>query len=103
MRTDRHTGRQTDMTKLIVVLMKPGTFPYEEWFETRRCFNVITFQLCFRICLRRVKGHHDGFRPNGTQQLLGCADDVTTLGVSLQTAQENTALIIASKDKQMTT
>jgi hypothetical protein len=23
---------------------------YKEWFETRRCFIVIAFQLCFRVC-----------------------------------------------------
>jgi len=22
---------------------------YKEWFETRRCFNAIAFQLCFRV------------------------------------------------------
>jgi len=40
--------------------------------------------------LRRDKGHHEGFRLNGTQQLLICTDDVKTLGV--------TDLVIASKD-----
>jgi hypothetical protein len=25
-------------------------FPIGEWFETRRCFITLAFQLCFRVC-----------------------------------------------------
>ena len=36
----------------------------------------IAFQLCFRVCYRRVQVNQDDLKLNGTHQLLLYADDV---------------------------
>jgi hypothetical protein len=60
-----------------------------KWSEIRRCFIVIGFQLCFRIC------HQEDPRTSGgngiewnTSQLLVCAEDVNI--VSEKTIKKNT-------------
>jgi len=49
--------------------------------------------------IRRVQVNQDGFKLNGTHQLLVYADDVNRLGGSVHIIKENAeALIVASKE-----
>ena len=49
--------------------------------------------------IRTVQVNHDGLDLNGTNQLLDYANDVNTLGRSVNTAKRNTeALVVASKE-----
>jgi hypothetical protein len=49
--------------------------------------------------VRRVQVNQDGFKLNGTHQLLAYADDVNILGGSVHTVKENAeALVAASKE-----
>jgi hypothetical protein len=51
---------------------------------------------------RSVQVNQDGFKLNGTHQLLVYADDVNILGGSVHTVKENTeALVVASKEIEL--
>ena len=65
---------------------------FRNWFETGRCFIVIAFQLCFRLCIRRVQVNQDGLKLNGTHQLLVYADNVNILDGSVHTVKKKQAL-----------
>ena len=58
---------------------------------------LINFALEYAIS--RVRVNQDGLKLSGTHQLLVYADDVTMLGGSVHTIQENAeALVVANKD-----
>jgi hypothetical protein len=60
------------------------------WSKTKRLFIAIAFQLCFRICHRKLNGEH---------QLLVYADDVNVLEDNMNTVKKTTeTLIDASKE-----
>jgi len=57
---------------------------------------LLIFALDYAI--RRVQVFQDGFKVNGTHQLLVSADDVNILGGSIRTVEKNTeALVVDSK------
>ena len=57
------------------------------------------FNFALEYDIRRVQVNQDGFKLNGTHQLLVYADDVNILGESIHTVKENAeALIVASKE-----
>jgi hypothetical protein len=45
-------------------------------FETRLYFIAIAVQSSCRVCNAELKENHDGWKLNGTHQLLVCADNV---------------------------
>jgi len=57
---------------------------------------LLIFALDYAI--RRVQVFQDGFKVNGTHQLLVSADDVNIMGGSIRTVEKNTeALVVDSK------
>ena len=57
------------------------------------------FNFALEYAVRRVRVSQDGFKLNGTHQLLVYADDVNILEGSVHTVKENAeALIVASKE-----
>jgi hypothetical protein len=48
------------------------------------------FQLCFRICHRKVQENQVGLKFNGTHQILPYVDDVNPLGDNIDTIEKNT-------------
>jgi hypothetical protein len=56
-------------------------------FSTR-CSITNAFQLCFRICLKKVQRNQVGLKLNRTHQLLSYADDVNLLGDNIDTIKK---------------
>jgi len=52
------------------------------WFETRRRFITIAFQLSLEYAIRRVQVNQDDLKLNGTHQLLVHSYDVNVMGGS---------------------
>jgi hypothetical protein len=59
------------------------------WFEMRRCFITIDFQLCLRMGIWRVQVNQVCLILNGTYKLLVYADDVNTLDGSTHSIKKN--------------
>ena len=58
----------------------------------------LLFNLALEYSIRRVQVNQDGFKLNGTHQLLVYADDINILGRSIHTIKKNTeTLVPASK------
>jgi len=49
--------------------------------------------------IRRVQVNQDGFKLNGTHQLLGYADDVNMLGGSVHTVKEKAETLLLSSEE----
>ena len=59
----------------------------------------LLFNFALEYAIRRVQVNQDGFKLNGTHQLLAYADDVNIMGGSIHMVKENAeALIIATKE-----
>jgi chloramphenicol O-acetyltransferase len=57
------------------------------------------FAIALVYAIRRVQANQEGFKLNGTHQLLVYADDVNILGGSVHAIKKNTeALVVASKE-----
>jgi hypothetical protein len=57
------------------------------------------FNLALEYAIRRVQANQEGFKLNGTHQLLVYADDVNILGRSIHSIKKNAHdLMIASKE-----
>ena len=57
------------------------------------------FNFALESAIRRVQVNQDGLKLNGTHQLLVYADDVNTLGGSVETVKKNVeALVAATKE-----
>ena len=53
------------------------------------------FNFALEYAIRRVHVNKDGFKLNGTHQLLAYADDVNILGGSIHTVKENAEALVA--------
>ena len=57
------------------------------------------FNFPLEYAIRRVQANQDGFKLNGTHQLLAYADDVNILGGSIHTLKKNAeALVVATRE-----
>jgi hypothetical protein len=62
----------------------------------------LLFNFASEYATRRVQVYQDGFKLNGTHQLLVYASDVSMLGGSIHTIKENAeVLIVASEENEL--
>ena len=54
------------------------------------------FNFTLEYAINRVQVNQDGFKLNGTHQLLAYPDDVNILGVSIYTLKENAEALVAA-------
>jgi len=54
------------------------------------------FNFALEYAIRRFQVNQDGFKVNGTHQLLAYADDVNILGGSIHTVKENAEAVVAA-------
>jgi hypothetical protein len=64
-----------------------------------RYFITISFQFCFKIRHKKVKGNLVGFKLVGTHQLPVYADDVNVLGYDIKTIKINTETLIDARNE----
>jgi len=77
-------GRRTCII-LSFLLASPRNFIV---FEKKGCFIVIDFQLCFIVCIRRVRMNFGGLKLNGTHHLFVYSDDNKILGRRVHTVKK---------------
>jgi hypothetical protein len=70
-------------------------FPIQNGLKKWRCFISTAFQLCFRICIRRIEENQEELEVNGTYQyqFLFCAENVNMVGENINTINKNTNYI----------
>ena len=74
-------------------------FPVRNGLKQGDALSLLLFNFALEYAIRRVQVNQDGFKLNGTHQLLHYADDVNILGGSVHTVSENAeALVVASKE-----
>jgi len=74
-------------------------FPIRNGLKQGDALSQLLFNFALEYAIRRVQVNQDGLKLNGTHQLLVYADNVNTLGGSVDTVKENAeALIVASKE-----
>jgi hypothetical protein len=74
-------------------------FPIRSGLKQGNDLSPLLFNLVLEYAIRRVQVNQNGFKMNGTHQLLVYADDVNVLGLSVHTIQVNTeALVVAGRE-----
>ena len=74
-------------------------FPIRNGLKQGDALLLMLFNFALEYAIRRVQVNQDGFKLNGTHQLLVYANDVNILGGSIHSVKENTGtLIVASKE-----
>ena len=79
--------------------MKNRHVSYYNGLKQGDALSPLLFNFALRYAIRRVQVNQDGFKFNGTFQVMVYADNVNTLTGSGHTVKENAeALIVASMD-----
>ena len=74
-------------------------FPIRNGLRQGDALSPLFFNFALEYAIRRVQVNQDGFKLNGTHQLLAYANDVNILGGSVHTVKENIeALVVATKE-----
>jgi len=74
-------------------------FPIRNGLKQGDALSPLLFNFALKYAIRRVQVNQDGFKLNGTHQLLVYADDVNILGGSIHSLKENAeALVAATRD-----
>ena len=77
-------------------------FPIKNGLKQRDALLPLVFTSAVEYAIRWVQVNQDGFKLNGTHQLLVYADDVNILGASIHTVKKNIdALVGASKESEL--
>ena len=64
-------------------------FPIRNGLKQGDTLSPVLFNYAFEYAIRRVQINQNGFKLNGTHQLLPYADDVNILGGSIHTVKKN--------------
>jgi hypothetical protein len=82
-----------------VRLGRPDKFPIKNGLKQGNCLLPLIFKFALEYALMRVQVNQDGFKLNGTHQLLVYANDANTLGGIVHTITKKIEnLVVASKD-----
>src|SRR5215469_14631986 len=74
-------------------------FPIRNGLKQGDALSPLLFNFALDYVVRRFQVNQDGLKLNGTHQLLAYADDVNTLGGSVDTVKKNAeALVAATKE-----
>jgi len=74
-------------------------FPIKNGLKEGDALTPLLFNVALKYAIGRVQVNQDGFKLNGTYQLLIYADDVNILGGNLHTVKKSIeALVVVSKD-----
>ena len=74
-------------------------FPIRNGLKQGDALSPLLSNFALEYAIKRVQVNQDGFKLNGTHQLLAYADDVNILGGSVLTVKENEeALLVATKE-----
>jgi hypothetical protein len=73
-------------------------FPVRNGLKQGDALPPLLFNFALEYAIWRVQVNQNGFKLNGTHQLLAYADDVNILGGSVHTVEENAALVVATKE-----
>jgi hypothetical protein len=60
--------------------------------------TLLLFNVTLEYAVRRVRANQEGFKLNGTHQILVCAGDVYILVGSIYTIKKTEASVVASKE-----
>jgi len=72
------------------------TFPIKNGLKQGDALSPMLFDFALEYAIRRVQVNRDGFKLNGTHQLLAYAHDVNILGGSIHTLKEIAEALVAS-------
>ena len=74
-------------------------FPIRNGLKQGDALSPLLFNFALQYAIRRVQVNQEGLKLNGAHQLLNYADDVSILGGSVHTVEENAeALVVATKE-----
>ena len=71
-------------------------FPIRNVLKQGDALTPLLFNFALEYAIRRVQVNQDGFKLNGTHQILVYADDVNILGGSIHTLKENAEALVAA-------
>jgi len=71
-------------------------FPIRNCLKQGDALSPMLFNFALEHAIRRVQVNQDGFKLNGTHQLLAYADDVNKLGGSIYTLKKNAEALVAA-------
>jgi hypothetical protein len=71
-------------------------FPIRNGLKQGDALSPMLFNFALEYAIKRVQVNQDGFKLNGTHQLLAYADDVNILGGSIHTVKQNAEALVAA-------
>jgi len=73
-------------------------FPIRNGLKQRGAVLPLLFNFALQYAIRRVQVNQDDLKFNGTPQLLVYADDINTIGGSIQAIKKITEALVTSKE-----